>query len=125
MLSRDLIASVVKTFFEQLEDIRDGGKRQTEAYAVLYQEYFHQNRDWFLEADLEVWMEKLPEEELYRAEMLSELMYRDALEISNQGQQQEVFRKVLALYSFLDRKSGDFSVIRMNRAMKMKKSLGE
>ena len=27
MLSRDLIATVIKTFFEELDDVRDGGKR--------------------------------------------------------------------------------------------------
>ena len=42
MLSRDLIATVIKTFFEELDNVRDGGRREKQgnSYAGIYAAYF-------------------------------------------------------------------------------------
>ena len=55
MLARDLIATVIKTFFEELDDVRDGKRQMNDEspYAGMYASYFNKDRDWFIQADTE------------------------------------------------------------------------
>lgn len=47
MLARDLIATVIKTFFEELDDVRDGKRQMNDEspYAGMYASYFNKDRD--------------------------------------------------------------------------------
>lgn len=122
MLSRDLIATVIKTFFEELDDVRDGGGRQEQntSYAGFYDSYFHRSREWFLQASVQEITTFLVDDPIYKLEMLTELMYRDARRLSDAEIQGIMYRKIIELYSEIDTRSQEFSMERMNRVTELK-----
>lgn len=125
MLSRDLTASVIKTFFEELGDVRDGRRQENTAYpyAGLYMPYFHQEREWFVKADVKEITDLLADDPIAKLEMLAELLYRDARCLTDAEVQGVMFRKILELYEVIDTRSMEFSIERMNRAEELKKLL--
>lgn len=122
MLSRDLIATVIKTFFEELDDVRDGGSRKEQniSYAGFYDSYFHRSREWFLQASVPEITTFLADDPIYKLEMLTELMYRDARRLSDAEIQGIMYRKIIELYSEIDTRSQEFSMERMNRVADLK-----
>lgn len=127
MLSRDLTATVVKTFFEELDDVRDGGRRDEEysPYVPLYTRYLKKEREWFLQVGVEDITVFFADDPIYKLEMLAELMYHDARSVADREIQAAMFRKIMALYDVIDIRSMEFSVGRMKRADEMKKWLDE
>ena len=125
MLSRDLTASVIKTFFEELGDVRDGRQQENTAYpyAGLYMPYFHREREWFVNADVKEITDLLADDPIAKLEMLAELLYRDARCLTDAEVQGVMFRKILELYEVIDTRSMEFSIERMNRAEELKKFL--
>jgi len=81
MLARDLIATVIKTFFEELDDVRDGKRQMNDEspYAGMYASYFNKDRDWFIQADTEEITTFFADDPIYKLEMLTELIYRDGM----------------------------------------------
>lgn len=127
MLSRDLTASVIKTFFGELGDIRDG-RRNTETacpFAGLYLPYFHQERDWFIRASVEDITDLFVDDPIAKLEMLTELIYEDARRLTNLETQAVMYRKIIELYEVIDARSMEFSIARMNRAAELKSLLGD
>lgn len=122
MLSRDLIASVIKTFFEELDDVRDGGKRTGSAptYAAFYPTYFNRDRDWFIGASLPEITDLFAGDPVYKLEMLAELLYREAQELAEATLQKRLYRKIIDLYEVIDIQSREFSIERMNRIAELK-----
>lgn len=122
MLSRDLIASVIKTFFEELDDVRDGEKRTGSAptYAAFYPTYFNRDRDWFIGASLPEITDLFAGDPVYKLEMLAELLYREAQELAEVTMQKRLYRKIIDLYEVIDIQSREFSIERMNRIAELK-----
>lgn len=117
MLSRDLIATIIKTFFEELNDVRDGGK----AYADFYTSYFNRNREWFLQASVPEITTFFADDPIYKLEMLAELMYRDARKLTDAEIQGIMYRKIIELHDAIDTGGGTFSLERMNRVEEIKR----
>lgn len=125
MLSRNLIATVRKTFFEELDDRRDGGRKgQGARYADLYLSYFKRDRDWFMQAEVREITALFADDPFYKLEMLAELMYRDARTEMNEGERWVIYRKLIGLYDVIDVRSGEFSIDRMNRVAELKQAIG-
>lgn len=125
MLSRDLIATVIKTFFEELDDVRDGGKQNGEEslYAGFYTSYFARERDWFIQAPVTEITTFFADDPIYKLEMLTELIYRDARRLTDAEIQGAMYRKIIELYDVIDARSMEFSVERMNRVAELKQLL--
>lgn len=126
MLSRDLIATVIKTFFEELDDVRDGGKRaeQESPYAGFYDLYFKKDREWFIQSPVSEITTFFADDPIYKLEMLTELLYRDARRLTDAELQGILYRKLVELYDVIDVRSMEFSVDRMNRVAELKELLG-
>ncbi|MEG0795942.1 MAG: hypothetical protein RR397_05460 [Odoribacter sp.] len=123
MLARDLVASVIKTFFEELEDVRDGGgqKETTSPYANMYATHFKKDREWFIKAETTEITTFFVDDPVYKLEMLVELLYRDARQLTDAELQGILYRKIIVLYEEIDLRSMAFSVERMNRVAELKK----
>lgn len=117
MLSRDLIASIIRTFHESLEDVRDGG------YENLYTAYFNKEREWFLQAQAKDITTFLADDPIYKTEMLSELLYRDARRLTDTELQGILYRKIILLYENIDARSQIFSLERSKRIQELKEQL--
>ena len=126
MLARDLIATVIKTFFEELDDVRDG-KRQMNDESPLLPECtllnFNKDRDWFIQADTGEITTFFADDPIYKLEMLTELIYRDARRLTDAGIQAILYRKIIELYEVIDIRSQEFSMDRMNRTTELKQWL--
>lgn len=122
MLSRDLIATVIKTFFEELDDVRDGGNQEVESslYAGFYNQYFNKDRDWFLQAPVEDITAFFADDPIYKLEMFIELFYRDTRKMTDAEIQGFMFRKIIGLYEEVDNRSMEFSMERMRRVAEIK-----
>lgn len=125
MLSRDLIATVIKTFFEELDDVRDGGKREGKEspYAGFYSLYFNKEREWFMQASVSEITTFFADDPIYKLEMLTELLYRDARRLTDAELQGILYRKLVELYEVVDVRSMEFSMERMNRVAELKELL--
>lgn len=125
MLSRDSIATVIKTFFAELDDVRDGGKRREKdsSYTGFYKSYFNQNRTWFLMAPVSDITTFFSDDPIHKLEMFTELLYRDARELADTALQTVIYHKLLELYDIIDQKSMEFSLERMNRVAELKELL--
>ena len=125
MLARDLIATVIKTFFEELDDVRDGKRQMNDEspYAGMYASYFNKDRDWFIQADTEEITTFFADDPIYKLEMLTELIYRDARRLTDAGIQAILYREIIELYEVIDIRSQEFSMDRMNRTTELKQWL--
>ena len=125
MLARDLIATVIKTFFEELDDVRDGKRQMNDEspYAGMYASYFNKDRDWFIQADTEEITTFFADDPIYKLEMLTELIYWDARRLTDAGIQAILYRKSIELYEVIDIRSQEFSMDRMNRTTELKQWL--
>lgn len=125
MLKRDLIATVIKTFFEQLDDVRDGGKPQAQEslYAEFYESHFNQERAWFFNSPVAEITTFFADDPIYKLEMLTELLYRDARRLTDAEIQAVMYRKIIELYEVIDIRSQEFSMERMNRMTELKRLL--
>ena len=125
MLARDLIATVIKTFFEELDDVRDGKRQMNDEspYAGMYASYFNKDRDWFIQADTEEITTFFADDPIYKLDRFTELIYRDALSLTAAGIQAILYRKIIELYEVIDIRSQEFSMDRMNRTTELKQWL--
>lgn len=127
MLARDLIAQVIRTFYEELDDVRDGGKLgdMEQRYGDLYMTYFQKDRKFFLRSNMEEIRAFFSEDPdaVYKYEMLAELMYREAGGVSDENLRQVMYSRIIELYEVLDLLSMDFSFVRMSRVQELKNEL--
>lgn len=125
MLARDLIATVIKTFYEELDDVREGGRRTetVSSYAGFYSSYFKREREWFMSAGTAEITVFFADDPIYKLELLTELMYRDARQLEDAEIQGIMYRKIIGLYEVIDTRSMEFSVERMNRVAELKEWL--
>ena len=125
MLSRDLTATVIKTFFEELGDVRDGKRYENVAnpFSGLYIPYFHQEREWFFKAEVKEITALLADDPIAKLEMLTELLYQDVRRLTDAEIQGVMFRKIIELHEVIDTRSMEFSIERANRTEELKKLL--
>ena len=127
MLARDLIAQVIRTFYEELNDVRDGGRLgdMEQRYGDLYVAYFQRSREFFLNNDIKEIKAFFSEDPdaVYKYDMLAELMYREVKIVSDENLRQPMYLRIIELYEVLDSLSMDFSFVRMNRVQELKNEL--
>ena len=68
-------------------DVRDGKRQMNDEspYAGMYASYFNKDRDWFIQADTEEITTFFADDPIYKLEMLTELIYRDARRLTDAG----------------------------------------
>ncbi len=124
MLQRDYILRLIREFTEALEELwNEKEKKETtevqEQLQTLYRAYFNHPPTFYYEQDAEYIMNDLRqnyEEESFlgRIDMLSELMYRDAL-LKAPEEQNYLAGKALYLLTYLDEHSNTFSFERRRK----------
>lgn len=117
MLQRDYIMRLIQLFFEALAKfIRSKEGKEPELVRLelddLYKTFLKQPRGYFNDLSIEDIINSFDEEELFKIEIVAELMYQDALIGSiNEG----LLTKSLALMKHIDLFSDTFSLNRQRK----------
>lgn len=133
MLQRDYIMRLLQDFVEALEKLveeRDkhvGPELQLQLQSI-YRAYFNHPHTFYYNQDAEYILNDLGqnyggEELLTRIEMLSELLYQDAL-LKEPEEQNYLLRKSLYLLIYLDEHSDTFSFERRGKISEIEKKIG-
>lgn len=133
MLQRDYIMRLLQDFVEALEklveerDKHDGPELQLQLQSI-YRAYFNHPHTFYYNQDAEYILNDLGqnyggEELLTRIEMLSELLYQDALP-KEPEEQNYLLRKSLYLLIYLDEHSDTFSFERRGKISEIEKKIG-
>lgn len=133
MLQRDYIMRLLQDFVEALEklveerDKHDGPELQLQLQSI-YRAYFNHPHTFYYNQDAEYILNDLGqnyggEELLTRIEMLSELLYQDAL-LKEPEEQNYLLRKSLYLLIYLDEHSDTFSFERRGKISEIEKKIG-
>lgn len=133
MLQRDYIMRLLQDFVEALEklveerDKHDGPELQLQLQSI-YRAYFNHPHTFYYNQDAEYILNDLGqnyggEELLTRIEMLSELLYQDAL-LKEPEEQKYLLRKSLYLLIYLDEHSDTFSFERRGKISEIEKKIG-
>ena len=134
MLQRDYIMRLLQDFVEALEKLveergkHDGPELQLQLQSI-YRAYFNHPHTFYYTQDAEYILNDLgqnygDEELLTRIEMLSELLYQDAL-LKEPEEQKYLLRKSLFLLIYLDAHSDTFSFERRGKISEIEKKIGE
>ncbi len=133
MLQRDYILRLVREFTEALEKLlEEKEKKDVPEVQVqlqsMYRAYFNHPPSFYYEQDAEYILNDLQqhyegEAFLGRIDMLSELMYQDAL-LKVPEEQAFLSKKVLCLLKYLDAHSDTFSFERRRKISEMEKKAG-
>ena len=134
MLQRDYIMRLLQQFFEALEklveerDKKDGPELQLQLQSI-YRAYFNHPSTFYYDQDAEYILNEMGqnyggEELLTRIDMLSELLYQDAL-LKESEEQKYLLRKSLFLLNYLDTHSDTFSFERRGKIGEIKKKIGD
>ena len=132
MLQRDYIMRLVRQFIEALEKLveekkkEDGPEFQLKIQSI-YRAYFNHRHHFYYEQDAEYILTDLSQdyegqEFLTRIDMLSELLYQDAL-LKEPDEKKYLLAKALYLKEYLDSHSDTFSFQRRNKINEIKKLL--
>lgn len=133
MLQRDYIMRLLQDFVEALEKLveergkHDGPELQLQLQSI-YRAYFNHPHTFYYNQDAEYILNDLGqnyggEELLTRIEMLSELLYQDAL-LKEPEEQNYLLRKSLYLLIYLDEHSDTFSFERRGKISEIEKKIG-
>lgn len=133
MLQRDYIMRLLQDFVEALEKLveekgkHDGPELQLQLQSI-YRAYFNHPHPFYYNQDAEYILNDLGqnyggEELLTRIEMLSELLYQDAL-LKEPEEQKYLLRKSLYLLIYLDEHSDTFSFERRGKISEIEKKIG-
>lgn len=133
MLQRDYIMRLLQDFVEALEKLveergkHDGPELQLQLQSI-YRAYFNHPHTFYYNQDAEYILNDLGqnyggEELLTRIEMLSELLYQDAL-LKEPEEQKYLLRKSLYLLIYLDEHSDTFSFERRGKISEIEKKIG-
>lgn len=132
MLERDYIMRLIRQFMEALEKLMNenanakakGTNLQME-FDAMYRTYLHQPSSFFYEQDITSVLAYLqsayPGKELLpRIEMLSDLLYSDALYKSTTKEKEHLSTKALYFLQYLDERSDTFSFDRRDKIYRLK-----
>lgn len=133
MLQRDYIMRLLQDFVEALEKLveergkHNGPELQLQLQSI-YRAYFNHPHTFYYNQDAEYILNDLGqnyggEELLTRIEMLSELLYQDAL-LKESEEQNYLLRKSLYLLIYLDEHSDTFSFERRGKISEIEKKIG-
>lgn len=133
MLQRDYIMRLLQDFVEALEKLveergkHDGPELQLQLQSI-YRAYFNHPHTFYYNQDAEYILNDLGqnyggEELLTRIEMLSELLYQDAL-LKEPEEQNYLLRKSLYLLIYLNEHSDTFSFERRGKISEIEKKIG-
>lgn len=133
MLQRDYIMRLLQDFVEALEKlVEERGKHDCPELQLqlqsIYRAYFNHPHTFYYNQDAEYILNDLGqnyggEELLTRIEMLSELLYQDAL-LKEPEEQKYLLRKSLYLLIYLDEHSDTFSFERRGKISEIEKKIG-
>lgn len=133
MLQRDYIMRLLREFTEALEKLiekrkKDDGPEFELKIQSLYRAYFGHTHNFYYEQDSEYILNELQqnyegEEFLTRIDMLSELLYQDAL-LKPVVEKKYILKKSLYLLEYLDTHSDTFSFERRNKISEIKSLTG-
>lgn len=134
MLQRDYIMRLLQQFFEALEklveerDKKNGPELQLQLQSI-YRAYFNHPSTFYYDQDAEYILNEMGqnyggEELLTRIDMLSELLYQDAL-LKESEEQKYLLRKSLFLLNYLDTHSDTFSFERRGKIGEIEKKIGD
>jgi hypothetical protein len=133
MLQRDYIMRLVREFVEALEKLIEERDKKEESELQLqlqsiYRAYFNHPHTFYYEQDAEYILNDLRqnyegEEFLTRIDMLSQLIYQDAL-LKEREEQVYLLRKSLYLLNYLDSHSDTFSFERRGKISEIEKKIG-
>ncbi|WP_455669631.1 hypothetical protein [Phocaeicola sp.] len=133
MLQRDYIMRLVREFVEALEKLVEERDKKEESELQLhlqsiYRAYFNHPHTFYYEQDAEYILNDLRqnyegEEFLTRIDMLSQLIYQDAL-LKEREEQVYLLRKSLYLLNYLDSHSDTFSFERRGKISEIEKKIG-
>lgn len=124
---------LLQQFFEALEklveerDKKDGPELQLQLQSI-YRAYFNHPSTFYYDQDAEYILNEMGqnyggEELLTRIDMLSELLYQDAL-LKESEEQKYLLRKSLFLLNYLDTHSDTFSFERRGKIGEIEKKIG-
>lgn len=132
MLSRDYILRLIQEFTEAIELLLKKKKRKDDPefeveIQSMYRAYFNHPSHHYYSIDAEFIINELREEyeskEFFaRIDMLSELIYQDALCKSTE-EEKNLLSKALYLIEYLDKNSDTFSFQRRERIEEIKKKV--
>lgn len=125
---------LLQQFFEALEklveerDKKDGPELQLQLQSI-YRAYFNHPSTFYYDQDAEYILNEMGqnyggEELLTRIDMLSELLYQDAL-LKESEEQKYLLRKSLFLLDYLDTHSDTFSFERRGKIGEIEKKIGD
>lgn len=134
MLQRDYIMRLLQDFTEALEKLveerhkKEGPELQLQIQSI-YRAYFNHPHTFYYTQDAEYILNDLgqnygEEELLTRIDMLSELIYQDAL-LKETEEQRYLLRKSLYLLKYLDKHSDTFSFERRGKISEIEKKVGD
>lgn len=134
MLQRDYIMRLLQQFVEALEKLVEEKNKKDEPelqvqLQSMYRAYFHHPPTFYYGQDAEYILNDLGQsyggEELFtRIDMLSELLYQDAM-LKVPEEQKHLLRKSLFLLKYVDEHSGTFSFERRERMDRTEKKIGD
>ncbi|WP_177603664.1 hypothetical protein [uncultured Phocaeicola sp.] len=133
MLERDYIKRLIRQFFDALEKLIEK-KEYTPLETIqlefegMYRTYFHESKEFFRTQDSEYLLMYLcqtfdKQELLDWIEILSELLYQDALIQTVVAEQKSLLAKSLYLLEYLDQHSNTFSFERRGKIAEIKKKI--
>lgn len=131
MLTRDYISRIIRTFFQALELLFTGKKEdeeeQEKKLEELYLTYFEKSRQDFLTEKAEDMMVYLKEDPYYleKCGMLGEVLYREFHGAEDPALKENLARKVIYLYDYVNNHSADYSLIYVNRTLELEDYLRE
>jgi hypothetical protein len=137
MIERDYMMRVLQEFFEAIakvahRDMKDPDTAQMqERFNDMYEQFFRNSARHFYETEKEIILDHLKQEErserdiLAKAQMLSELLYRDGLIKKNIPERCMLLEKALYLLEYLGGNSRTFSWERNLKIGDIKKILTE
>lgn len=134
MLQRDYIMRLLQDFTEALEKLveerhkKEGPELQLQIQGI-YRAYFNHPHTFYYTQDAEYILNDLGQnygekELLTRIDMLSELIYQDAL-LKETEEQRYLLRKSLYLLKYLDKHSDTFSFERRGKISEIEKKVGD
>ena len=132
MLKRDYILRIIQELFAAIDKLLHGDTRElTERQRDLEAMYtiFGHDAQYFRSSTKDEILETMTvfsEDYVQRVEMLAEIMYADAqLFIGNYEVRREIIAKSLDLYTYVEERSDEFSITRMQRMDELKKILAK
>lgn len=131
MLTRDYISRIIRTFFQALELLFTGKKEdeeeQEKKLEELYLTYFEKSRQDFLTEKAEDMMVYLKEDPYYleKCGMLGEVLYREFHRAEDPALKENLARKVIYLYDYVNNHSADYSLIYVKRTLELEDYLRE